>query len=180
MKERWKDVPGFEGVYQASSAGRVRTLDRQIPQKNRWGRMMLRFHAGKVLNPSVDKDGYLFVRTKTFGGNTRVHRLVALAFIPNPEDKPQVNHKNGRVSDNRPNNLEWCTNSENHLHAFRTLGRKPNVQPPRPVLLTAPNGRSRRFESTAAVAIHLGVGRSAVANAIQRKSKTKGFKVQYV
>ena len=178
MTERWRDVPGYKGIYQTSSLGRIRTVDRLIPQINRWGATMLRRHAGKVLSPSVDKDGYRYVCMKSAGGNKKVHRIVALAFHCNPENKPQVNHKNGDVSDNRPCNLEWATNSENHKHAFAVLGRKPNVTL-KPVLLTSAEGVSRAFESVKAAAKYLDVGHSAVTNAIRIRGRSRGFKVQH-
>jgi NUMOD4 motif/HNH endonuclease len=180
VRERWKDVPGYVGVYQASTLGRVRTVDRTLLQVSRWGTPMLRRFAGFVLSPCVDKDGYLYVCMKTAGGNQRVHRVVAAAFIDNPEGKPQVNHKNGDRQDNRPVNLEWCTNSENHLHAFRVLGRKHTGVAAKPVLLTNASGVSRVFESTKAAAKHLGVVPTAVANAVRNKTMTKNHKAQYV
>jgi hypothetical protein len=147
---------------------------------NRWGKMMQRWHAGRVLSPTPDKDGYLRVCAKGMGGNKTVHRLVAAAFHRNPKRLPQVNHKNGRVDDNRPSNLEWCTNSQNHLHAVHVLGRKPNVQPSIPVLLTNQWGAARRFSSTKEAAEYLDVVPTAVSNAIRNKTLTKKHKAQYV
>lgn len=114
--EIWKDIPGYEGRYQASSMGRIRG-----PR-------------GTLNKPFIARDGYLVAtlyndRKKI---RTGAHRLVALAFIPNPENKPQINHKNGIRTDNRPENLEWVTCSENNLHRRRVL-QGGGGRPKRPV-----------------------------------------------
>ena len=104
MTEEWRDIPGYEGRYQASSLGRIRgprCVNR--PFKNRNGYMVA----------TLFKDGEKI--------RTGVHRLVAVAFIPNTEGKPQINHINGDKLDNRPENLEWVTCSENNLHRRRVL-----------------------------------------------------------
>lgn len=103
--EIWKDIPGYEGRYRVSDHGRVYSKLRG------------------TLKPFQSRDGYL-VATLTRGGHRfriGVHRLVALAFIPNPEDKPQINHLDGNKANNRPENLEWVTCSENNLHRRRVL-----------------------------------------------------------
>ena len=86
----------------------------------------------KKLTPWVTNSGYLMVDLNKNNKKTHklIHRLVAEAFIPNPENKPQVNHKNGNKRDNNIKNLEWATSSENNLHAYKFLGRTP----PRPWL----------------------------------------------
>lgn len=115
--ERWVEVLGFEGAYEVSDLGRVRGLPRSVA-----GRLgNYRIQRGMMLKPSVVR-GYLHVTLRLDGiiAQKQVHRLVALAFCPNPHAKPQVNHLNGVKADSRAANLEWATPSENGLHAYRT------------------------------------------------------------
>lgn len=119
--EIWKDIPGFEGMYQCSSEGRIRSLDRVIHSNNKWNSYS-KIEESKVLKPIFNRSGYQQVVLYRDGVGTRstVHRWVALTFIPNPEDKRNVNHIDGCKTNNKVSNLEWNTTSENALHAYKT------------------------------------------------------------
>lgn len=133
QEEIWKDVVGYEGLYQVSNLGRVKSLDRKIyfkmpfyPYSN-----SVRVSRGRILKNPINTAGYPEVRLSK-NGNYRtctVHRLKAEAFIPNPENKRTVNHRDGIKSNNGyhidgKDNLEWATDSENITHAYRELGAK--------------------------------------------------------
>ena len=111
--EEWRDVVGYEGRYQVSSMGRVKSLER----KDCLGRTIKE----RILKPSPTKYGYLVVSLYA-GGKTKnvtVHRLVCEAFHENPDNKPQINHLNEDKTDNRACNLEWCTCKQNINHGSR-------------------------------------------------------------
>lgn len=124
--EIWKDIIWYEWLYQVSNIWNVKSL-----QKTNIGRWWcLRIYKEKIMKLSKDTKGYTFVRLannkKT--KNMKIHRLVAQAFIPNPEKKPDVNHINWITTDNRLENLEWVTKSENQLHSIRVLWNKTLFQ----------------------------------------------------
>ena len=113
--ELWKEVVGYEGYYEVSSVGRVRSVDRVITRSN--GRTYT--NKGKIRATCDDGLGYEQVSLSVEGKykSRKVHRLVANAFITNPENKLQVNHIDGNKKNNIADNLEWVTNQENQIHA---------------------------------------------------------------
>ena len=114
--EVWKDVVGYEGLYMVSSYGRVKSLGRE---RKTWegGIYILK---RKILKQSLNRKGYsqVCLRSNSKNGTCTVHRLVAEAFIPNPHNKPQIDHINTNKTDNRVENLRWCTAHENSMNTL--------------------------------------------------------------
>jgi hypothetical protein len=111
---------------------------------------------------------------------TAVHRLVALAFLPNPDKLPQINHKNGDKADNRPSNLEWCSNSQNHQHRVHVLGGAIPKAVTKATSVKNKNGTVFLFPSATAAARFLGVVATAVMNAAKSGGKCQQCEVRYV
>lgn len=126
--EEWRPIPGYEGVYEASSLGRVRSVDRVIVDK----RGVTRKLKGKVLSPAGSKSGHLRVNFGKNFGSQSVHHLVLITFVgPRPEGMESL-HKNGKPEDNRVTNLRWGTRSENLLDMVKHgghFGRKKKTCP---------------------------------------------------
>ena len=120
MNELWKDIPGFEGKYQISSRGRVKSVDRILPHANH-GTWHIK---ERILKPHLNGPGnskYWCVHLHSGKGKMtclRIHRMVAEAFIPNPDNLPQVNHIDGNKNNNAVSNLEWVTELQNTSHAW--------------------------------------------------------------
>lgn len=129
MIEVWKDITGYEGCYQVSNLGRVRSVPRCDTVVYSTGTVWHRKRKGLIIKQQNHRKGYKLVNLYKNGiGVTHfVHRLVASEFISNPSDLPQVNHQDGNKNNNAVDNLEWCTCYENIKHAFEVGLRKGGV-----------------------------------------------------
>lgn len=117
-EEVWKDIEGYEGLYQVSNMGRVRSLDRKSKSKNKWNSYNASIK-GRIRLCATSRMGYLRMRLCKDGVKQwyQLHQLVARAFIPNPDRKETVNHIDGNKKNNCVSNLEWATQAENNKHA---------------------------------------------------------------
>jgi predicted XRE-type DNA-binding protein len=121
MKEIWKEVQGYEGLYEISNYGIIKGIERECPyNKRKLG--------GKPKSQRSDKDGYRIVTLckDCIKKNFKVHRLVAINFLENKNNFPMVNHIDGDKANNHVSNLEWCNQSHNEKHAYKT-GLKSHV-----------------------------------------------------
>lgn len=165
--EVWKPVVGYEGLYEVSNIGRVRSIN---------------FHKSgkaKVMRPSFNTWGYLIVdlRKNNKRHSYTVHRLVALAFIPNPDNLPEINHKNEIKYDNTVENLEWCTRKYNINYGTgnERRGRRKSI-----VQLDNNGNVVRKWESGFAASRYYQICRANIYNCLHGKQKTsKGFVWKY-
>ena len=171
--ENWKQVPGFEGIYEVSDHGNIRSIDRVVSYKD--GRT--RRFKGKLLAPRVNEDGYLQVQlsVKDKPKTVKIHRIVAEVFIQNPDGLPEVNHRDEDKTNNAASNLEWCSHGYNSRYGTR--GARISKKHGKPVEVYAPGDAqaSLRFDSISQAAEYFGVTGESVRQAIKYGWKCKGY-----
>lgn len=174
--EIWKDVVGYESTHQISNLGRVRVKERIIHTST--GN---RIYKSKLLNPQTTNGNYKFV-ILIVNNNRKtayIHRLVAEAFIPNPDNLPCVNHKDEDKNNNEVSNLEWCTVAYNNSYGTR-LDRVSKAMS-KPILqYTLKDEFIREWSSTKEAAKSIGCGRENINSCLIGRTKTaSGFKWRY-
>lgn len=174
MDEIWRDIKGYEGLYQVSNLGRVKRLKSKYMKSER------------ILKEGITTGGYRLVvlcknnKSKTF----RLHRLVAEAFIPNPENKPQVNHIDENKANNNVNNLEWMTAKENINHGTslykRSITQRKTQHSKRIIAIDIANGEYNYYCSISECARQLGLNKSHICQCLKGKVKqTGGYTFEY-
>lgn len=167
--EEWKDIKGYEGIYQVSNFGNIKSL----------------YGKEHLIKPFPRPNGYLGIMLYKNGKThpRSIHRIVAETFISNPEDKEQVNHINGIKTDNTTNNLEWCTRKENMAHSWKNglrqfsekrkieMRKKMSIE----VLQYDKNGKFiKEWESAKVAGKVLGISQQCISNCRAGKTKSAG------
>lgn len=181
MKEEWKDIDGYKGIYQISNLGRVRSLDHEVIQKAKGESYAKRIYKGRILTPSrngAHGTRVMLCKNGKYHG-INIHRLVAEYFIPNPNGYDIVNHKNANPNDNRAVNLEWCTQSHNIKYAY-DMGTKQSPLKRKVAQYDLDGNLIKIWDSVTEAAVATGTYTGAIANVCNGKlKKTAGYKWAY-
>lgn len=122
MKEIWKDIPNFEGLYQASNLGKIKTLEHTTTQKHWQGGTSHRHYKEHIIKGSINSRGYINISLRDKNNKRKsylAHVIIAKTFLPTINNKNCVNHKDGNKLNNKVENLEWVNHKENTQHAIK-------------------------------------------------------------
>jgi hypothetical protein len=171
----WKDIPGYEGFYQVSIYGQVKGVDRMVGAKHNYP------VKGVLLSPRMGRGGYLDLLLYKDGTCKRmaIHRLVAIVFLPNPENKEMVNHKDGDKTNNRIDNIEWVTRAENMRHAFSN-GLVNSSGPRKKPVQMFKDDKKRTFDSITEAAKKIDRSGEALRFALKNNRECNGWHVSYI
>lgn len=203
--EIWKPVVGYEARYEVSNKGRVRSIDREIisqangtkwqyPRTIKQKGVIIK---GKLLKGGKTRVGYMVIDVGRLYKDNKIvrkskkimlHRLVAEAWIPNPDNKPEINHIDGNKLNNNIENLAWCTRSENIKHAYDTglltsngpgYG-KDNHRAKMVIRMDKEGNELEIFYCATAISVAMGMSKDAITNAIKTNTLCGGYKWKYV
>lgn len=177
--EEYRDIKGFEGLYQVSNLGNVKSLERKV-----WcsrGRGYYKTIPEKIMKTYDNGYGYLFVYLTKDGEQEKcyIHRLVAEAFLENPENLPEVNHISEDKEDNRVSNLEWCSSKYNCNHGTRNrriaeaMTNHPKLSKP-VIAISKESGLILEYPSAHEASRQTGIAQSSIAECCQGKLKSCG------
>lgn len=154
MKEKWRDIEGYEGIYQVSNDGKIKSYDRYVGGKGG----VKRIEKGIILKYGYDGAGYRKARLSKDGKciSYYVHRLVAKAFIENPNNYPQVNHIDSNKTNNNVKNLEWCTQQINQHHSLAKT-----------IYMISPEGHKVVAKNIKQFSIEMGLTHTCLCNVIR-------------
>ena len=186
MEEVWKDIEGYEGLYQVSNMGRVRSLDHIVDRIDGTSA----FYRGRVLSPQGNPYLAVILSNGPIRDQRRIHRMVAEAFLPNPDGLSDVDHIDCDKHNNKVSNLRWCTHGENMHYAKenKRMHQKPYSEwsEERRAASAAANRKAvirsdgKHYESTTAAAKDLGVSRGAISHVLRGLTQTcQGYSFQY-
>ena len=194
MQEEWRDIKGYEGLYQVSNLGQVRSLDKI----DRWGR----FRKSRIIRSRFNNSGYRVINLSKSGTQKTylVHRLVAESFIPNPENKPEVNHIDEDKLNNAVSNLNWMTNKENCNYGtrndrsstnrnqkeiakkvdYKKIAKRASECRSIPVISIDANGVEKKYKSSYEASRYLSIHHSNISKCCKGKLKhTGGYTWKY-
>lgn len=183
--EYWVDIKGYEGFYQVSNKLRVKSLERYINAINNHS---VRLKSEKVIKVNINKqNGYPYVKLykNWIAENVTMHTLIAKVFIPNPDNLPEVNHKNANITDYSIDNLEWCTSAYNTQYMYEVMGFKYPVgeknKLSKLIVMIHPDGKEEKIKGVTEAARRLGSKYTAVVSNVLcgKRNSYKGYKFKY-